>query len=1005
MLGSVHDAEDALQDALLRAWRALAPLRGPQLAARLALHDRHEHVPRTRSRGARSGCSRSTTAPSREPDDGPGVPLVETVWIEPYPDEQLGLEDGSPRPRPATSGARASSSRSSPRSSTCRRNQRAALILREVLGFSAQEVAERSRRPSPRSTARSSARARRSTRAARAEPAGDPARARRRAAASDVVEATWTRCARRRGRGRRAARRGRHLVDAAAGQPGTPATTRCAVPARAAVGRVALEPPADHCQRPGRDRRVRVGRRGGRLPAVRARRADAERRPDPRGHLVHRPLDDSEDPDFYQDYPDQPLDAAQVAGTFAALGLPGAARHVGPHDVRLPPPLAERLAERARALLPLGTVLEDAHAPRRGGGGARRARRAAAEHVPYPDPRYAGQMLKPPAALAWAAYATAMLLNPNNHALDGGPATAEMEKEAVEQLAAMFGLPQHLGHLTASGTIANLEALWVARELHPDAAIVSGANAHYTHARVSAVLGARHETVPEDADGRLDLDALAARLARGGVGTVVATPGTTGARRASTTSRRSPTCAPSTARGCTSTPPTAASSRCSPTAARPASPPRRSRPSPAPTRSSSTRTSTACSPTAAAACCSPTPASGRLYAHDSPYTYFTSDELHLGEISLECSRAGAAAAALWTTLRALPLTRAGLGRHVGRGARGRARDRRGARRRPAHDAWCVEPELDIVCVLPAGALGRRGERRVRAGVRHARRGRLARREAARRDGLAAAHGIRSVAADAPTPPPSCAAACSSRSTRASPASWRRRSPATSTRRGRRMKRPFRQVDVFTHDALPRATRSRSCSTAQGLSTEADAALRALDEPVRDDVRPAAEDPAADYRVRIFTPVARAAVRRPPDARHVPRVAGARRQRPPAASSAGVRRRAGPGPRGRSTGLAFAAPPLLRDGPVEEALAERVAAALGLERAAIADRRVGRQRPGLGRRAARQRRGGARRCGRGFVDLDIGVVGPHPPGGPRSPARCGPSSPRTAPWSRTRSPAA
>ena len=76
------------------------------------------------------------------------------------------------------------------------------------------------------------------------------------------------------------------------------------------------------------------------------------------------------------------------------------------------------------------------------------------------------------------------------------------------------------------------------------------------------------------------------------------------------------------------------------------------------------------------------PAVGRLYAHDSPYTYFTSADLHLGEISLECSRAGAAAAALWTTLRALPLTRDGLGR-TWRGARaaalrvaGRARRRR-----------------------------------------------------------------------------------------------------------------------------------------------------------------------------------------------------------------------------------------------------------------------------------------------------------------------------------------
>src|SRR5919205_684623 len=192
-----------------------------------------------------------------------------------------------------------------------------------------------------------------------------------------------------------------------------------------------------------------------------------------------------------------------------------------PRDVRLPDALARRLDARAQALLELGTLLDDRHL------GAAAEREALAELAsrlrntyPYPDPRYAGQMLKPPVALAWAAYATAMLLNPNNHALDGGPATAEMEKDAVAQIAAMFGLREHLGHLTASGTIANLEALWVARELRSDGAIVSGANAHYTHARVSAVLGARHETLPEDADGRLDLDALAARLRAGGVGTV-----------------------------------------------------------------------------------------------------------------------------------------------------------------------------------------------------------------------------------------------------------------------------------------------------------------------------------------------------------------------------------------------------------------------------------------------------------------------------------------------------
>src|SRR4029077_7386352 len=95
---------------------------------------------------------------------------------------------------------------------------------------------------------------------------------------------------------------------------------------------------------------------------------------------------------------------------------------------------------------------------------------------PFPDPHYAGQMLKPPHPVAWAAYAAAMLLNPNNHALDGGPATAAMERESVAAMAGMFGFDTHLGHLAASGTIANLEALWVARELRPGTTIVSGEN-------------------------------------------------------------------------------------------------------------------------------------------------------------------------------------------------------------------------------------------------------------------------------------------------------------------------------------------------------------------------------------------------------------------------------------------------------------------------------------------------------------------------------------------------
>ena len=90
------------------------------------------------------------------------------------------------------------------------------------------------------------------------------------------------------------------------------------------------------------------------------------------------------------------------------------------------------------------------------------------DNYPFFHPAYAGQMLKPPHPIASIAYFLTQQINPNNHALDGGPATASMELEVIDQLATMFGYRTHLGHLTSSGTIANLEALWVARSLHPD---------------------------------------------------------------------------------------------------------------------------------------------------------------------------------------------------------------------------------------------------------------------------------------------------------------------------------------------------------------------------------------------------------------------------------------------------------------------------------------------------------------------------------------------------------
>jgi glutamate/tyrosine decarboxylase-like PLP-dependent enzyme len=278
-----------------------------------------------------------------------------------------------------------------------------------------------------------------------------------------------------------------------------------------------------------------------------------------------------------------------------------------------------------------------------------------AGNYPFFHPRYAGQMLKPPHPVAAAAYTAAMLVNTNNHALDGGPATSELEKEVVRDLAAMFRLPREtLGHLTASGTIANLEALWVARELAPGKAVVHGAGAHYTHARMCRLLSVPAIAAPMDAAGRLDLDAVDALCRRGDVGTVVLTPGSTGL---GAVDRVDEALALRERHGVRLHADAAYGGFFALLAAEP---------DPlvpaAPLRALAECDSVVVDPHkhglqpyGCGAVLFRDPDVGRLYKHDSPYTYFTSGELHLGEISLECSRAGAAAAALWLTLRALDL--------------------------------------------------------------------------------------------------------------------------------------------------------------------------------------------------------------------------------------------------------------------------------------------------------------------------------------------------------------
>lgn len=144
MLGSTHDAEDALQDALLRAWRFLPKFEGrSSLRAwlyRIATNTCLDAIGRRPKRRVLP----IDYGPSADPHDGPGAPLTESVWIEPFPDEQLAIDDER---APMGPEARYEQRESVELAFTAALQhlppkQRAVLILFEVLGFSAAEVAE-----------------------------------------------------------------------------------------------------------------------------------------------------------------------------------------------------------------------------------------------------------------------------------------------------------------------------------------------------------------------------------------------------------------------------------------------------------------------------------------------------------------------------------------------------------------------------------------------------------------------------------------------------------------------------------------------------------------------------------------------------------------------------------------------------------------------------------------------------------------------------------------------
>jgi glutamate/tyrosine decarboxylase-like PLP-dependent enzyme len=256
-----------------------------------------------------------------------------------------------------------------------------------------------------------------------------------------------------------------------------------------------------------------------------------------------------------------------------------------------------------------------------------------------------------------------------------------------------------------------MEALWVSRELHPGKAVLASEQAHYTHSRISGVLGIDFESVPCDPFARMDVEALEARLANGGVGTVVATIGTTATGSIdplpeilklkevygfrlhadaayggyfTLVDNLDPEVR-------------AAYDLLSEVDSLVIDPHKHG-----------------LQPYGCGCILFRDPEVGKFYMHDSPYTCFTSPELHLGEISLECSRAGAAAVGLWATQKMLPLERGG--EFAGRLAAGREAALALYEKVAADERFrtIFRPTLDILVWAPVGTSASQISRRTGA---------------------------------------------------------------------------------------------------------------------------------------------------------------------------------------------------------------------------------------------------------------------------------------------------
>lgn len=151
-------------------------------------------------------------------------------------------------------------------------------------------------------------------------------------------------------------------------------------------------------------------------------------------------------------------------------------------------------------------------------------------NLPYFHPRYVAQMVKDPSIPTVLGYLTFMLSNPNNHAYEGGPVTTEMEMEVTDLLLRFVGFESGWGHITSGGSLANMEALWAARDFYTNGSVCFSEVSHYSWKRICSILRIdKFSEIQVDSHLRMDLNVLEEKLKKEHVMFVMANLGSTGA--------------------------------------------------------------------------------------------------------------------------------------------------------------------------------------------------------------------------------------------------------------------------------------------------------------------------------------------------------------------------------------------------------------------------------------------------------------------------------------------